>query len=186
MAVPCSVVEREKYTEREAATAVKQIAAGMDHCHALGVAHRDLKPENLMYSSPDDGAVVKIVDFGLGKVVGDTNVMFTACGTPGYVAPEILRGESYTTKVDIWSLGVILYILLCGFPPFYSENNAEVSRRLLIPRSLHEPDSRECAVFISLSSLLVALCACLATYQRSFSTRSSAPALPSHLPGGTR
>jgi len=125
---PRSVVEKEKYTEKEAAHAIQQIAEGLHHCHVLGIAHRDLKPENLMYASPDKDAVVKIVDFGLGKVIGETNVMFTACGTPGYVAPEILRGESYTTKVDIWSLGVIMYILLCGFPPFYSDNNAVVSR----------------------------------------------------------
>lgn len=118
---------KEKYTEKEAADAVRQIAAGMHHAHLLGIAHRDLKPENLMYTSHDPDSSIKIVDFGLGKVIGEANVMFTACGTPGYVAPEILRGESYTTKVDIWSLGVILYILLCGFPPFYSENNAVVS-----------------------------------------------------------
>lgn len=124
---PRRVVTKEKYTEKAAADAVRQIAAGMHHAHLLGIAHRDLKPENLMYTSQDPDSPIKIVDFGLGKVIGEANVMFTACGTPGYVAPEILRGESYTTKVDIWSLGVILYILLCGFPPFYSENNAVVS-----------------------------------------------------------
>jgi calcium/calmodulin-dependent protein kinase I len=83
-----------------------------------------LQPENLLYSSPDDEADIKIADFGLAKLIRQSDIMATACGTPGYVAPEILQGKPYTDKVDLWSLGVILYILLCGFPPFYDENNA--------------------------------------------------------------
>eukprot|EP01084_Bolivina_argentea_P205855 351589_1 len=90
----------------------------------MGIVHRDLKPENLLYSAETDDAEIKIADFGLAKLLRESDMMATACGTPGYVAPEILSGGPYTDKVDLWSLGVITYILLCGFPPFYDENNA--------------------------------------------------------------
>lgn len=86
----------------------------MEDCHSMGVVHRDLKPENLLYSSPEPDAVVKISDFGLAKVISN-DLMTTACGTPGYVAPEILIGQGYDFSVDYWSIGVILYVL-------YSDN----------------------------------------------------------------
>ena len=85
--------------------------------------HRDLKPENLLYSTTDEDSSIKIADFGLAKLLHSDSLMQTACGTPGYVAPEILEGKVYDEAVDLWSLGVIMYILLCGFPPFYDENN---------------------------------------------------------------
>merc|ERR1711916_110123 len=89
------------------------------------IVDRDLKPENLLCARKKDGRlVVKIADFGLSKIVDDNVILATACGTPGYVAPEVLEQESaegYTAEVDMWSCGVILYILLCGFPPFYEE-----------------------------------------------------------------
>jgi len=117
------IVDKVKYTEHEAVGVVRQVADGLKYCHALGIVHRDLKPENLIYSSKDEDAPIKIADFGLGKIVDDDRIaMATACGTPGYVAAEILHGQKYTDKVDCWSLGVITYILLCGFPPFYDEN----------------------------------------------------------------
>jgi calcium/calmodulin-dependent protein kinase I len=75
-----------------------------------------LQPENLLYSDKSDTAEIKIADFGLAKLLRESDFMATACGTPGYVAPEILESRPYTDKVDSWSLGVILYILLCGFP----------------------------------------------------------------------
>lgn len=89
----------------------------------MGIVHRDLKPENLLYSSMGYGSIIKISDFGLARFY-DGNSMNTACGTPGYVAPEVLSGAGYGLEVDFWSLGVILYILLCGFPPFAEDNNA--------------------------------------------------------------
>lgn len=79
-------------------------------CHSMGVVHRDLKPENLLYTSEDDDAVVKVSDFGVAKVISN-DLMTTACGTPGYVAPEILDGRGYDFAVDYWSIGVILYVL---------------------------------------------------------------------------
>lgn len=120
------IVEKEKYSEEEARQTVRKIADALVYCHSEGIVHRDLKPENLLYASEADDAEIKVADFGLAKLVAEADMMATACGTPGYVAPEILNGVPYDEKCDMWSLGVILYILLCGFPPFYDENNAEL------------------------------------------------------------
>ncbi|KAL4130230.1 hypothetical protein PRIC2_006236 [Phytophthora ramorum] len=118
------IVEKEKYSEKEASCVVKKLADALLYCHNQGIVHRDLKPENLLYQSTDENAEIKIADFGLAKLIKGDSLMQTACGTPGYVAPEILEGRPYGAEVDLWSLGVIAYILLCGFPPFYDENNA--------------------------------------------------------------
>lgn len=120
------IVSKSKYSEMEASKVVRCLADALSYCHKRGVVHRDLKPENLLYTDATDGAQIKIADFGLAKLLNQNKLMATACGTPGYVAPEILMGRPYTDKVDLWSLGVITYILLCGFPPFYDENNAGV------------------------------------------------------------
>jgi len=95
------------------------------YCHSLGIAHRDLKPENLLYETKDAGSVIKVTDFGLARFINN-DMATTACGTPGYVAPEVLIGKGYGKEVDFWSIGVILYVLLCGFPPFYEETNQEL------------------------------------------------------------
>lgn len=87
---------------------------------------RDLKPENILYSTPADDAILKLADFGLANMLGPDESMNVACGTPGYVAPEILKHQPYGKEVDIWSIGIILYILLCGFPPFYDDNNKKL------------------------------------------------------------
>lgn len=120
------IVQLEKYTEADAAKLIQSIAKAVGYCHNLGVVHRDLKPENLLFESKAPDARIKIADFGLAKIMDQKKVMQTACGTPGYVAPEVIMKKSggYTKEVDMWSLGVIIYILLCGFPPFYEENNA--------------------------------------------------------------
>ena len=110
------------HTEREAANTIYTLCSALDHLHKLNIVHRDLKPENLLYDTPDDDAKIKVADFGLARMVSGTDMMKTACGTPGYVAPEILQNKGYDSPaVDLWSTGVILYILLCGFPPFYEE-----------------------------------------------------------------
>jgi len=120
------IVDKEKYTEADAADVIAKVADALAYCHAKGIVHRDLKPENLLLTSTEDDADVKIADFGLAKLLNADTLMQTACGTPGYVAPEILNVQPYDEKVDSWSLGVIAYILLCGFPPFYDENNAKL------------------------------------------------------------
>merc|ERR1711868_294302 len=105
--------------------------------HEEGVVHRDLKPENLLYYSPDADSKI-ISDFGLSKME-ESGVMATACGTPGYVAPEVLAQKPYGKAVDVWSIGVIAYILLCGYPPFYDENDANLFEQ--IKKAEYEFDS---------------------------------------------
>jgi len=124
------VVEKEHYTEDEARKAVEQIAEALQYCHELKIVHRDLKPENLLYQDDSLESPLKIADFGLAKLVSNGSMMNTACGTPGYVAPEILKGKEYGMEVDLWSVGVIVYILLCGFPPFYDDNNAALFEQI--------------------------------------------------------
>ncbi|XP_078422345.1 calcium/calmodulin-dependent protein kinase type IV isoform X3 [Cetorhinus maximus] len=108
---------RQKGTEKPYAVKVLK----KTYLHENGIVHRDLKPENLLYASPTPDALLKIADFGLSKIADDQVTMKTVCGTPGYCAPEILRGCVYGPEVDMWSVGVITYILLCGFEPFYDE-----------------------------------------------------------------
>uniref|UniRef100_A0AAY4ESV4 Si:ch73-60h1.1 n=1 Tax=Denticeps clupeoides TaxID=299321 RepID=A0AAY4ESV4_9TELE len=113
------IVERGYYSERDAAHVIKQILEAVAYLHENGVVHRDLKPENLLYADLSFDAPLKIADFGLSKIIDEQVTMKTVCGTPGYCAPEILRGNAYGPEVDMWSVGVILYILLCGFEPFF-------------------------------------------------------------------
>ncbi|KAG2383357.1 hypothetical protein C9374_004694 [Naegleria lovaniensis] len=101
------------------------------YLHSCGIVHRDLKPENLIYSSDSNDSDIKITDFGLAKIADGDFLLKTACGTPNYVAPEVLQNTGYDASVDMWSIGVILYILLCGFPPFYSENTPELFEQII-------------------------------------------------------
>ena len=124
------IVEKGSYTEKDAADLIKQVLSAVAYMHDSGVVHRDLKPENLLYASPEDDSKIMISDFGLSKME-DSGIMATACGTPGYVAPEVLAQKPYGKEVDVWSIGVISYILLCGYPPFYDENDANLFAQIL-------------------------------------------------------
>ena len=139
------IVANKFYKENEARIMFKQIIKAIHHCHLNGVCHRDLKPENFIMINKKDPYTLKLIDFGLsrqfeGSVLAERKVddnaikparrqtratLKTKAGTPFYIAPEVLTGN-YTEKCDVWSAGVILYILCCGYPPFYGDNNKEI------------------------------------------------------------
>ncbi|XP_052823871.1 calcium/calmodulin-dependent protein kinase type II delta chain isoform X11 [Octopus bimaculoides] len=117
------IVAREFYSEADASHCMQQILESVNYCHHHGIVHRDLKPENLLLASKAKGAAVKLADFGLAiEVNGDQQGWFGFAGTPGYLSPEVLRKDPYGKPVDIWACGVILYILLVGYPPFWDED----------------------------------------------------------------
>ncbi|XP_047654241.1 serine/threonine-protein kinase DCLK2 isoform X5 [Phacochoerus africanus] len=119
-----AITSSTKYTERDGSAMVYNLANALSYLHALSIVHRDIKPENLLVCEyPDGTKSLKLGDFGLATVV--EGPLYTVCGTPTYVAPEIIAETGYGLKVDIWAAGVITYILLCGFPPFRSENNLQ-------------------------------------------------------------
>lgn len=116
------LLKKGSYTEGDAARLVHEILLGVEYLHEMDIVHRDLKPENLLFMDKTDNARLMITDFGLSKVLTSGNdVLMTACGTPGYVAPEVLEQIGHGKPVDIWSVGVIAYTLLCGYTPFWGE-----------------------------------------------------------------
>jgi len=121
------IQEKKSFTEKEAAEIVKDICLAVKFLHDCNVAHRDLKPENLLYSKKDSSGVLKLTDFGFAKETIIKDQLQTPCYTPYYVAPEVLGPEKYDKSCDIWSLGVIMYILICGYPPFYSHHGQPIS-----------------------------------------------------------
>lgn len=136
------ITEEHGFTERQAAIATKQVAHAVYHLHTLNIAHRDLKPENLLYKDKSENAPIKLCDFGFAKL--DKGDLMTPQFTPYYVSPQVLEAHrrhrrekssmpaspyTYDKSCDMWSLGVIIYILLCGYPPFYSEHPS--SRRTI-------------------------------------------------------
>uniref|UniRef100_A0A0N4ZBC3 Protein kinase domain-containing protein n=1 Tax=Parastrongyloides trichosuri TaxID=131310 RepID=A0A0N4ZBC3_PARTI len=132
------IVAKGSYTEKDASDLIRQVLEAVAFMHDNGVVHRDLKPENLLYYNQDEESKIMISDFGLSKTE-ESGVMATACGTPGYVAPEVLQQKPYGKAVDVWSIGVIAYILLCGYPPFYDENDANLFAQII--RGEYEFDS---------------------------------------------
>jgi len=127
------VVSKNSYSEVEARDACRTVFEAIGYCHKNCIAHRDLKPENLLLMYEDSDTEIKIADFGFSKHVEspEANCLVTRCGTPEYVAPEVLSGRPYNSKCDTWSLGVIIYILLCGYPPFYDDNVRRLFRQIL-------------------------------------------------------
>lgn len=124
------MLARGNYTEDDARTCFVQLLRGVQYLHQHNVVHRDLKLENLLLVSPDNITHIKIADFGLAKSTA-ADAMTSVCGTPHYVAPEVIletRKSAYGPQVDLWSAGIILFMLLGGYPPFFSENEVRESR----------------------------------------------------------
>nr|CCA26775.1 predicted protein putative [Albugo laibachii Nc14] len=122
------IIARGHFSEADAATLIRKILNAVAHCHDRGICHRDLKPENCLFETNAEDADLKVIDFGLScmdnSVTGE-NVMKTRVGSIYYVAPEVLKGR-YDKSCDLWSIGVIVYILLCGYPPFYGDTDSDV------------------------------------------------------------
>jgi len=152
------IVAKGHFSEEDARKLSKSLLGAILYLHKLGIAHRDLKPENILLKHDGEDADIKITDFGLSKIFSDDLegevVMKTACGTPGYVAPEVLEHKNYGPEVDLWGIGVIVYILLCGFPPFYGDNDRQLYKKIKAGQykfiaPYWDPVSKEAKDFVS-------------------------------------
>ena len=140
------IVDRERLSESESRAFFRQIVAAVAYIHESGYAHRDLKPENILI---DEEQQLKLIDFGLcaNPKGGITSILETCCGSPAYAAPELVSGRNYLgSEADIWSMGVLLYALLCGFLPFDDENISSLYRKIQMGKY-------EKPVWLSLGSL---------------------------------
>jgi len=151
------IINKQKYTEAEAKVLMKKICLGVKHLHERNIMHRDLKPENILLVSPDDDTDAKVADFGLSRLFPEggpkEQKTGTLCGTPGYVAPEVLNRAQYSYGVDVWSLGVIAYISVCGFPPFPLDMDAASVKKVKtadfsFPSPYWDGNTDECKDFI--------------------------------------
>lgn len=126
------ISERGQYTERDAANLVVSMLASLAFCHRLNLTHRDVKPENFVFASDEsEGADVKLTDFGIAYYSEDPSALCkTLCGTPLYVAPEVLLRQPYGAEADLWSLGVIVYIMLVGYPPFDDNDLVQLVKKI--------------------------------------------------------
>ena len=129
------IVEKEYFDEEYASKLFNQILLAINYCHKLNIAHRDLKPENFLFDTTEEVSDVKVIDFGLSKIChtknhGKIEKMKTRAGTPYYISPEVLAGN-YDKACDLWSAGCILYILLCGYPPFFGDDDQEILRAVV-------------------------------------------------------
>ena len=123
------IISKKKLSDNEACKYFQQIISGVEYIHKLQIAHRDLKPENMLLTSSKD---IKIVDFGLSNTYKKGGLLSTACGSPCYAAPEMLSGKQYRgITVDIWSCGVILFVMLCGYLPFEDNNNESLYKKII-------------------------------------------------------
>jgi len=130
----------QSFSEKEAVKIFKQLMSAVSYCHSQGICHRDLKPDNIIFLSKDPDSTIKIIDFGLSKIFGELkpimkgnkvekNIMSLRVGTAYYMSPEVLQGN-YDNKCDIWACGVILYIMLCGYPPFDGESEHDILKAI--------------------------------------------------------
>ncbi|KAI5649555.1 hypothetical protein M9H77_35560 [Catharanthus roseus] len=122
------LTSRPVFSEPEAIAVMRPLMEAIAHCHRLGIAHRDIKPDNILYNDRNE---LKLADFGSAEIFNDEQPMNGVVGTPYYVAPEVIAGRNYDEKVDIWSAGVVLYIMLAGFPPFYGDSASEIFEAVL-------------------------------------------------------
>ena len=120
-----NIIKKGHFTENEAAEIMKKILSAINYLHSLNICHRDLKPENFLFSTEGSHHEVKVIDFGLCRKFCENSDMHSVVGTPFYVAPEVLYGN-YNKECDVWSLGVILYALLVGYPPFRGRTSEEI------------------------------------------------------------
>ncbi|KAJ1021833.1 hypothetical protein NDA13_005445 [Ustilago tritici] len=134
------LVEKVHYNELDARHIVKQILQGVAYLHEHDIIHRDLKPENILLRDKSDPSNVVISDFGLSRFIPDEGLLMTACGSPQYVAPEVLLGKGYNAAVDIWSCGVIAYVLLGGYTPFYGQDQPSLFQQILKMEVQFEPE----------------------------------------------
>ncbi|RLO01789.1 hypothetical protein DYB28_010270 [Aphanomyces astaci] len=131
------IVDKEFYTEKECRDLIKILLDTITYCHGLGIVHRDLKPDNILMTSRDDDASIKIADFGLAKQDSQDDNLVSSCGTPEYIAPEVVRNvfskdkQLYGKAVDIWSIGVITYVMLCGYTPFHANSQVQLFRKII-------------------------------------------------------
>ncbi|ETV82724.1 CAMK protein kinase, variant [Aphanomyces astaci] len=134
------LIEKTYYTQQDAKNVVRTLLETIQYCHTKGIAHRDLKPENILLTSMYDDASVKLADFGLATLHHNRSSMVTRCGSPLYLAPEILHLDTpYGKECDIWSIGVITYMLLSGCPPFYDENVGQLYSKIKCGQFEFEP-----------------------------------------------
>mmetsp|Transcript_30359 Transcript_30359/g.47130 ORF Transcript_30359/g.47130 Transcript_30359/m.47130 type:complete len:708 (-) Transcript_30359:153-2276(-) len=125
------ICQEKSFNEGDAARMISELCEGLKYLHSLGIVHRDLKPENILLESNQANARIKITDFGLSKMVrGKNKFLQSRCGTPAYAAPELIEGKPYGSKVDMWAVGCILYILLSGCPPFWGNDTNELFARI--------------------------------------------------------
>lgn len=122
------IIQKKRYSEAEAANVIYKITSAINHCHSIGIVHRDLKPENILYENKSEFSDLKIIDFGLSRMVS-SDELHSVVGSPYYVSPEVLHG-TYDSKCDVWGVGVLMYVLLVGKPPFYSDNKPELFNKI--------------------------------------------------------